>query len=305
MKSYCENSGSCINFELAVIEFQLNLGGSASGTRNIFENSYSNTTGGAILYIFYKPSGINLNSFINNSAYQYPSDISSPPQKLLIVSREFYQVNINSNGNSKNVSIGNSLHGNTISNHRSGRIIDEFYIGIFNEFDTLDKSITDTDLIDSIYHKKGDEYLSSINKASVFVSQNGLFNITNPEVIATSNSVQTINFLTNAIDSTIPSNIVYYASMNQTNFWLLVTVNVRKCISDEEFKNNVNYLSENQENTSSIFLPNKPHLTNVSYPLQTEQKEIRFTHFQDIGDFQILQIIFSNDSKHLHKRNTQ
>ena len=190
------------------------------------------------MYSFYKPSWINLNSFINNLAYQYASEISSPSQKLLIVLKEFYQVNINSNGDSKNVSIENSLHGNTISNQRTGRIIDEFYIGIFNEFDTLDKSTTSTDLIVSISHKKGDEYLSSINKASAFVSQNGLFNITKMEAIATPNSVKIITFLTNAINSTIPSNIAYYASMNQTDSGLLVTVNARKCISGEEFKNN-------------------------------------------------------------------
>ena len=238
MKSYDENGGFCINFEWAVIGCQLNLGDSTSGTRNIFENSYSNTTGGVIMYSFYKLSVINLISFINNSAYQYARDISSPPQKILIVSKEFFQLSINSNGDSKNVSIGNSPHWNTISNHWSGGMIDEFYIGIFNEFDTLDKFIADTDLIAFISHKKGDEYLSSVNKVSVFVSQNGLYNITNMEVIATPSSIKTITFLTNAIDSTIPSNIAYYMSMNQINSRLLVTVNVRKCISGEEFKNN-------------------------------------------------------------------
>ena len=238
MKSYGENGGSCINFEWAVIGCQLNLGDSTSNTKNMFENSYSNTTGGAIMYSFYKPSGIDLKSFINNSAYQYASDISSPPQKLLIVSKKFYEENINSIGDSKNVSIGNSLPGNTILKQRSGGIIDEFYIGIFNEFDILDKSITGGNLIASISHKKEDKYLSSINKASVFVSQNGLFNITNMEVIATPNSVQTITFLTNVIDSTIPSNIAYYSSINQTDSRLLVTVNFRECISGEEFKNN-------------------------------------------------------------------
>ena len=163
-----------------MIGCQFNLGDSTSGTRNIFENSYYNNTGGSILYSFYKPSVINLNSFINNSAYQYASDILSPSQKkIFIVSKEFFQVNINSNGDAKNVLIRNSLPENTISNHRSGGIIDWFYIGIFNEFDTLDKSITGTDLITSISHKKGGEYLSSINKVSVFVSQNRLFNITN------------------------------------------------------------------------------------------------------------------------------
>ena len=166
MKNYGKNGGSCINFKWTVIGCQLNLDDSTSGTRNIFENSYSNTTGGAIMHTFYKPSGINLNSFINNSAYQYVSDISFPPQKLLIVSKEFNKVNINSNGDAKNVSIGNSFPGNTISNHRSSEIIDEFYKGIFNEFDILDKSIKGINLIASISHKKEVKYLSSINKAS-------------------------------------------------------------------------------------------------------------------------------------------
>ena len=117
------------------------------------------------------------------------------------------------------MSIGYPIPGNTIYNQVSGGNVEEFYIGIFNEYNVLVKSQVEYDLIATIAHNPNEPYLATINKASVFISQNGLFNISNMEIIATPNSEQTVVFQTQS-------------------FSLPLKVKVRGCISGEEFKNN-------------------------------------------------------------------
>lgn len=192
---------------------------------NRFEDCYSNTTGGAIAYTYYQPTGIDSNTFIQNRARLYGNNIASVPQKILLVTKEFYLQNIDSEGDQNALA---KVEQSVISSHQSGGQLKEIYIGIFDMYNILCKNINEKELVVEAIRKTGDKYNPTINGNAVFSAVNGLFNITGIQFIATPDSNQTLIFSTTVIDDSIPSNREYLDENGLEDSDLEVQVNMRK-----------------------------------------------------------------------------
>jgi hypothetical protein len=207
-------------------------------TSNTFTDNQSSSIGGAVSWTYSKPDGLEGSTFSNNVAALYGNDVSSVAQKLKSVSQEYYDANVNVDGAITTVTVGDPYPTNTITNHQSGGVLSTMYFGIFDQYDSLVKSDSGSNLVVSVNVNPTDTYTPFLDGNTIVVSTRGLFKIENVGMSAAPGSAQTITFITNGIDDTVPSNVAYLASIGKTSSAIDFTVQIRYCQSGEAFKDN-------------------------------------------------------------------
>jgi hypothetical protein len=148
---------------------------------------------------------------------------------------KFYDANIETGGTINNILPVNPFENNIILNQRSGGILPDIYIGIFDNYDNLVKTQQNELLEISIVESSEFTFKSYISGEDSVRSKNGLFKFSNLNIVGDPNSTQKLVFNTNAIDKTLPSNKQFYSNI-ENDYEL--TVKIRSCIKGEKFKDN-------------------------------------------------------------------
>ena len=204
---------------------------------NTFTNGESSTKGGAITWTYYSPDGLLDSTFYNNTAAIYGDDISAVPQKLIVVSEEYYYANIDTDGRVDVANVDPNPT-RTLSDHTSGSELEVIYIGIFDEYDNLVKTDNDSVMTTSIEVDSSETFPAFITETITLLSTRGLFKVEGLLVTSTPGTTQTVSFTTSEIDTEIPSNVEYLNSIGATDVTISYTVEIRECVAGEELRAN-------------------------------------------------------------------
>lgn len=143
---------------------------------NTFENGFSYTKGGAVSWTNLLPTGLEDSTFVNNTAIDYGDNIAAIPQKLKTVSQEFYDANIDVDGDVdfENVDPYPDLR---ITDQNSGSELPVIYLGIFDQYDNLVKTDVGSTLVSSVTVNSSQSYAAFLTESKTISSINGLFKI--------------------------------------------------------------------------------------------------------------------------------
>ena len=230
-KSYGTEGGGAIYYDCGLTGCQLYL------NNDVFQNNFASNVGGAIYWTYDNPVGINTCTFTKNTAIVYGEDVAAIPHILKVVSESYYNANINST-RILTEDTGNPYPNLTITDIRSGGTLPTLYIGIFDIYGKLMKSMNDEILRFDVTGSTSDKYKSFLTAADTVAASKGLFKVENVGITATPGTNQTVKFTTSAIDESIPSNADYLSANSLSTSGISFTVSVRECIAGEAFLDN-------------------------------------------------------------------
>ena len=176
----------------------------------------SSNNGGAVLWTYMKPDGLETWTFSGNKAAVYGNDIAAVPQKLMVVP-------------------GTSYTNKVITNQRSGGAFPKLTIGIYDTYGQIVSSLNDATLTITVTGNTGDTYPSFISQPSSIVSSSGVFTFDNVVTTGTPGITQTVFFKSTVINENIPTNAAYLSSNHLSNSGITFTVGLRKWIAGESF----------------------------------------------------------------------
>lgn len=187
------------------------------------------------MWTYDEPIGLETSTFINNDARLYGDDIAGVPVELKVVSEEFYNANVATEG-MLTVEEANPYPDYTLKYQQSGSNMPIMYFGVFDKYGQLVKTVNGPILSASIKLNLSEKYEAFISIAETIRAANGLFKAQNISITATPGTYQEVTFTTPGIDETIPAVSKYLTEQNRKNSGLKFTVHVRQCVEGEAFK---------------------------------------------------------------------
>ncbi|TNV88001.1 hypothetical protein FGO68_gene2384 [Halteria grandinella] len=211
-----------------------------------FEENHSNLEGGAIKWDYYEPIIVRNVTFSKNSANLYGDDIASVAKYLKRIQKD----QIGSKRYDEKGALRVVQQDNQYPIVQSGGKA-SFYFGLLDKYEQFVKTDVESKLfLITIQTNKTELYPPIIESYTQYTADQGFFKILDMELVSEPNSLQIINFETNAINLDLPDN-------NQTSNNLNMTVQVRGCISGEQMLSN-GKCKECDAGTYYLTLPTEP-----------------------------------------------
>lgn len=209
-KSYGTVGGGAVYYAWTLSGCQLSFSGDS------FIAWTSAVNGGAILWTYSQPNGVDTCTFSNNIAAIYGNNVAAIPTKIMVIP-------------------GTSYSNMIISNQRSGGSLPLLKIGVYDVYGQIVASLNDGTLTSTITWNTKDTYPSFVTEPDTLKSTSGIFSFNNVVTTGTPGVTQKITFKTSSINEKIPVNKAYLTSNSLSSSEITFTVNLRYWIAGEEF----------------------------------------------------------------------
>jgi hypothetical protein len=158
---------------------------------NTFDSNFAGTKGGAVSWNKVEPQNLQTsNTFVNNTAGIYGDNIGSVGESISIISKELYNVNVNTSGD---ISFNNqNIEPNVAKNHQSGAVVEPVHIAVYDRYGNIVKYGNKNNIEVSIGISASEKFSTSIVGTTSYALSNGVTVLNNLVLTSTPSTTQTL-----------------------------------------------------------------------------------------------------------------